>query len=67
MSTLETLLDSNEAAVAIGVRGKTLNVWRARRKPDQPPYLKVGRLVRYRPSDLTAWLSRREQNRMNPM
>ena len=52
------LLDERAAAEALGLRPQTLAVWRASQRYDLP-YLKVGRSVRYRASDLAAFLTAR--------
>jgi excisionase family DNA binding protein len=54
-------LAPKQAAVYIGVSPKTLENWRShkRRVTDGPPFSRVsGRLVRYRRSDLDAWMER---------
>ena len=58
----ETLWDETQAAAVLKLEPKTLNQWRARKKADQPPYVKVGRLVRYRPSAVAAWITERERS-----
>lgn len=45
----------------LGVTPATLAVWRCTKRY-AIPYLKIGRLVKYRKSDLDAWLSSRTQN-----
>jgi excisionase family DNA binding protein len=52
------LLDEAAAAAILGVTPGTLSVWRCTRRYDLP-YVKVGRRVRYRASDLEAWLQSR--------
>ncbi len=52
------LLTPPEAASYIGVSVDTLSVWRCTGRYNIS-YLKVGRLVRYRKSDLDAWLEKR--------
>lgn len=47
-------LNEEEAARVVGVTVATLRKWRWERK--QPTFLKVGRLVKYRLSDLHAFL-----------
>jgi len=49
------LLDTTQAAAYIGVTPRTLEVWRAVRR-HAIPYIKVGRLVKYRRADLDRWL-----------
>ncbi len=54
---LETLLDEKELSRLIRVSIGTLRFWRAVGKG--PRYRKVGQLVRYAPSEVQEWLSRR--------
>lgn len=49
------LLDNNEAAAYVGITPRTLEVWRCVKR-HAIPYIKVGRLVKYRPADLDAFL-----------
>lgn len=56
------LLNRQEAAAFLGVKADTLAVWRSTRKYDIP-IVKVGRLVRYRFSDLLDFIERRTINR----
>lgn len=56
------LLNRQEAAAFLGVKEDTLAVWRSTRKYDIP-VVKVGRLVRYRFSDLLDFIDRRTVNR----
>ena len=51
----QALRDEAFAAEYIGVKPGTLQVWRSTKRYPLP-YLKVGRLVRYRQSDLDAFL-----------
>ena len=52
------LLSRDAAAEYIGVRPQTLAAW-ATNKRYSLPFVKVGSLVRYRRSDLDAWLQSR--------
>jgi hypothetical protein len=52
------LVDDKFAAEYIGVSSGTLAVWRCTRRYPLP-YVKVGRCVRYRLSDLDAFLASR--------
>lgn len=58
------LLDEREAAKYIGVGEGTLPVWRCTNRYNLP-YLKIGRLVRYRKSDLDLWLDSRVKNKIS--
>ena len=51
------LLTTEQAAAYLGVKPRSLEVWRCVGRYDLP-YIKVGRLVRYRRSDLDAFLER---------
>jgi hypothetical protein len=53
----EPLHDQEWAASIIGCKPKTLEAWRTR--GGGPPFVRVGRLAKYRGSDLHAWI---EQN-----
>jgi excisionase family DNA binding protein len=57
-SSKDHLLSRKQAANYLGVTENTLSVW-ASVKRYNLPYVKVGRLVRYRLSDLDAFLTRR--------
>ncbi|MBK3848114.1 helix-turn-helix domain-containing protein [Stutzerimonas xanthomarina] len=50
-----------QAAFALGVKPTTLAVWRSTGRYNLP-FLKVGRLVKYRVSDLAEFLARRTAN-----
>ena len=50
-------LNNEEAARYLGLKAATLNKWRV--YGEGPPFIKVGRLVRYRRADLDAYLSGR--------
>ena len=52
------LLDEKSAAQFLEVAPGTLSVWRCTGRY-KIPFIKVGRLVRYRVSDLDAWLESR--------
>ena len=54
-------VDDKLAAEALGVKATTLAVWRSTGRYNLP-YLKVGRLVKYRISDLAEFLARRTAN-----
>lgn len=51
-------LAETEAAAYLGVKPTTLQIWRSTNRYPLP-YIKVGRLVRYRLSDLDAFLAQR--------
>jgi excisionase family DNA binding protein len=54
----KNLLNNKEAAAYIGVLPKTLEIWRCTKRYPIP-FIKVGRLVKYRKSDLDAFLDQR--------
>jgi len=58
----DPLLTTTEAAAYLGVAPETLNVWRCTKRYDIP-YIKVGRLVKYRKSALDAFLESRTYGR----
>jgi excisionase family DNA binding protein len=53
----DTLLTPEAAAKFLGIRKQTLAVWRCTQRVNLP-YVKVGRLVRYRRSTLQDYLER---------
>ena len=55
---LPVSLDDKLTAEALGVKATTLAVWRSTGRYNLP-YIKVGRLVRYRVSDIAEFLARR--------
>jgi predicted DNA-binding transcriptional regulator AlpA len=57
MTTKEALIDESVAAQALGINRSTLGTWR--RCGKGPPYVRLGRTVRYRPSDLAAFVAQR--------
>ena len=52
------LLDDKAAAAYLDVSPGTLCIWRSTGRYNLP-FLKIGRKVRYRRSDLDAWLNKR--------
>lgn len=52
------LLDEQEAAELLDTAPGTLSVWRSTGRYNLP-FLKIGRKVRYRRTDLMAWLDAR--------
>jgi len=58
LSSQQFLLDEKAAAQLIDVAPGTLSVWRSTGRY-QLPFVKIGRNVRYRRTDLTDWLERR--------
>ncbi len=60
MNIQNNLLTPKEVSRILGISVETLNVWRATNRY-QLPYVKAGRLVRYRSSDVTAFIESRLQ------
>lgn len=58
VQTSRDLLSEQEAAELLTVSPGTLSVWRSTGRYNLP-FLKVGRMVRYRRADLIAWLEAR--------
>ncbi|MHB0955906.1 MAG: helix-turn-helix transcriptional regulator [Pirellulaceae bacterium] len=56
----DQLIDAEETSSILSVTTGTLAVWRSEKRYDLP-YIKVGRRVRYRLSDVRAWLESRTQ------
>jgi hypothetical protein len=55
-----TLIDDSRAAESLGVSRGTLAVWRSTGRYNLP-YLKIGRLVKYKVGDLIEFRERRTQ------
>lgn len=55
------LLDEREAAALLNATAGTLAVWRCTGRYSLP-FVKVGRLVRYRRADLLEWLESRTRH-----
>jgi excisionase family DNA binding protein len=53
--------DTPLAAAHLGVKPHTLEVWRSSGRY-AVPFVRVGRLIKYRRSDLDAWLASRTVN-----
>ncbi|WP_349573294.1 helix-turn-helix domain-containing protein [Azotobacter salinestris] len=51
-------IDDKQAAAVLGVKPSTLAVWRSTGRYPLP-FVKVGRMVRYRVSDLAEFMARR--------
>lgn len=61
----EEMLSEKEAAIAIGFSSETLRQWR--RRGGGPRFFTIGRSIRYRRSDVEAWLSARSlRSRVHP-
>ena len=53
------LLTPEDVAAEIGVSLRTLSRWRT--DGTGPPWIKAGHHARYRPADVEAWLTRRQE------
>lgn len=58
---LEKLLSPDELVELLGIPKRTIYNWRLR--GEGPPAVRVGRHLRYRPSDVEAWLRGTETSR----
>lgn len=56
-NTLETLLTEHDVARITGLSVASVRRWRLLHQG--PRYLKIGSSVRYRPTDVTAWIESR--------
>jgi len=56
--TTDKLVTRTEAAELMGLKPQTLSVWASSGRNDLK-FVKIGRCVRYRLSDIEAWLSER--------
>lgn len=52
----DKLLTTNEVATWLGIQRCTLEKARSTRLGDFPPFIRVGRAVRYRRGDVETWL-----------
>jgi predicted DNA-binding transcriptional regulator AlpA len=55
-----TLLDQQQAAAIVDLSVRTFERWRG--TGDGPPYVKLGRSVRYVEADLIKWVEARRRN-----
>ncbi len=55
---IPTQIDEAKASTVLGVKPATLCNWRCTRRYNLP-YIKTGRLVRYRVTDLAEWIAKR--------
>ena len=60
----DILVTSNEAASYLGVKPKTMPIWRCLsrqgKKAPNIPYIRVGRLIKYKLCELDKYLNSRE-------
>lgn len=59
--SMPQLLTETEAAEYLDLKVSTLRVWRCVGRYDLP-FVKIGRLVRYRAEDLDKWIASRVQS-----
>lgn len=57
---MQKLLTTEETADLIGVKARTLEMWRFTKRYNLP-YIKSGRLVRYKEEDVLAFIESRRQ------
>jgi predicted DNA-binding transcriptional regulator AlpA len=57
----DDLLDTRHLAAWLGMQPNTLEIWRRTNPRKGPPYIKLGRMVRYKRSAVLAWLAQCEQ------
>ena len=62
IATASSLIDEKQLCADLGISSVTATKWRA--NAVGPPFIKVGRLVRYRRSDVEAWLASRTVGRL---
>ena len=61
MQSHKKLLDTKQVAEILGVKPNTLAYWRCTGRY-RLPYIKVGRLVMYRPADVDEFISSRRRD-----
>ena len=59
---IKKYLTTAEAAEYLGLSATTLNKWRCYGNEYQPPWVSIGRLVRYSVEDLDAWVRNNKLN-----
>lgn len=55
----DSLLTTAQAAKTLGLAAQTLAGWRSTNDPAGPPYVRIGRLIRYDAAVLAEWLQAR--------
>ena len=58
----DQMISSREAARIMGIAPGTLEVWRSRRKGDQPEFFKIRRSVRYSAAAVREWVASHRQS-----
>ena len=51
---MDSLMNEKEVALLLGLRPQTLSIWRM--KKEKLPFVKIGRRIGYRKSDIEKWL-----------
>jgi hypothetical protein len=54
--SVDHLLSETETAELLGLRPATIRAWRSTGRPGQPPFVRIGSRVKYRASDLAAYI-----------
>lgn len=62
VATTENLLNDLQASQLLGIKPQTLAVWRCTGRHELP-FVRVGRSIRYRASDIQRWLDSRTVGR----
>ena len=65
MKALERLLTPDDVSRILGIKVQTLAAWRCRKRY-RLPFVRSGRLVRYRASDVDEFIRRRTQSPIGP-
>lgn len=58
----DRLMTTEEVATWLGIKRSTLEKARSMRLGDYPPFVRIGRVVRYVPADVKAWIHQRAFN-----
>jgi excisionase family DNA binding protein len=61
MTNKQNLMPAEQAAKYLGVTTRTLANWRSMGYPNVP-YVKVGRCIRYSPTDLDTYIAKHSHN-----
>lgn len=59
---LDDIIDTDELARRTGTGASTWTKRRMRGPPESPPYMKLGRSVRYRWGDVIEWMRKQTRN-----
>lgn len=60
--SVDKLLTTDDVAAWLGIKKCTLEKARSMRLGDFPPYIRIGRAIRYRPADVEVWLAQHAFN-----